>query len=106
MTILENIDINKAILENINIGIDIDKDIFENIDIDIDKDILENVDINWMQSADMPTNRFVYIPNPAGPEMEIVWDNISRSNTVAKAYIQEKCDKKDNVLKKNLNQQQ
>ena len=44
MTILENIAIDKAVLENINI--DIDKDIFENIDIDIDKDILENIDID------------------------------------------------------------
>ena len=44
--------------------------------------------------TDMPTNRFVHIPNPAGPEVETVLDNIScRVNTVAKAYIQEKCDK-------------
>ena len=41
MTILENID--KAVLENI----DIDKDTFENIDIDITEDILENIDIIW-----------------------------------------------------------
>ena len=44
MTILENIDIGKAILENIDIGIDIEKDIFENINID--KDILEYIDID------------------------------------------------------------
>ena len=39
------IDIDKAILENINIDIDKDKEILKNIDIDInnDKDILENV---------------------------------------------------------------
>ena len=47
--ILENIDIDididKDILENIDINIDIDKEILENIDIDIDKDILENIDI-------------------------------------------------------------
>ena len=36
------------ILENIDIDIDIDKDILENIDIDIDidKEILENIDID------------------------------------------------------------
>ena len=45
--ILENINIDKAILENIdmaileNIDIDIHMDIRENIDIDIDKDILD-----------------------------------------------------------------
>ena len=50
--ILENIDIDinidKDILENIDIDIDIDKEILENIDIDIDidKDILENIDID------------------------------------------------------------
>ena len=50
--ILENIDIDinidKEILENIDIDIDIDKDILENIDIDIDidKEILENIDID------------------------------------------------------------
>ena len=36
----------KEILENIDINIDIDKDILENIDIDIDKEILENIDID------------------------------------------------------------
>ena len=43
-----DIDIDKDILENIDIDIDIDKDILENIDIDIniDKDILENIDID------------------------------------------------------------
>merc|ERR1712061_649038 len=50
--ILENIDIDididKYILENIDIVIDIDKEILENIDIDIDidKEILENIDID------------------------------------------------------------
>ena len=33
-------------MENIDIDIDIDKDILENIDIDIDKEILENIDID------------------------------------------------------------
>ena len=46
-TFLKNIgiDIDKKILENIDIDIGIDKDILENIDIDIniDKDILENI---------------------------------------------------------------
>ena len=43
-----DIDIDKEILENIDIDIDIDKDILENIDIDIDidKNILENIDID------------------------------------------------------------
>ena len=43
-----DIDIDKDILENIDIDIDIDKQILENIDIDIDidKDILENIDID------------------------------------------------------------
>ena len=48
--ILENIDIDidmdKYILENIDMVIDIDKEILENIDIDIDKEILENIDID------------------------------------------------------------
>ena len=45
---MENIDIDKDILENIDIDINIDKEILENIDIDIDidKDILENIDID------------------------------------------------------------
>ena len=38
--------------------------------------------------TDMPTNRFVHIPNSAGPEVETVLDNIScRVNTFAKAYL-------------------
>merc|ERR1712061_587904 len=43
-----DIDIDKDILENIDIDIDIDKYILENIDIviDIDKEILENIDID------------------------------------------------------------
>ena len=57
--------------------------------------------------TDMPTNRFVHIPNPAGPEVETVLDNMSnRVNTVAKAFILEKCDKKGNILEKNLSQQE
>ena len=52
--ILENIDIDRAILENIDIdidkeileNIDINKEILENIDIDIHKEILENIDID------------------------------------------------------------
>merc|ERR1712110_448843 len=40
-----DIDIDKDILENIDIDIDIDKEILENIDIDIDKEILENIDM-------------------------------------------------------------
>ena len=50
--VLENIDIyidiNKEILENIGIDIDINKEILENIDndIDIDKEILANIDID------------------------------------------------------------
>ena len=43
---LKNIDIDMAILENIDIDIDIDMAILENIDIDIDKGILQNVDID------------------------------------------------------------
>ena len=35
-----------ANLKNIDIDIDIDKEIFENIDIDIDKEVLENIDID------------------------------------------------------------
>ena len=51
--------------------------------------------------TDMPTNRFVHIPNPGEPEAETVLDKIScRVNTVAKAFIQEKCDKKGNILEK------
>ena len=49
---MDIINIDKAILEYINIAIDIDKDNLENvdfninIDIDIDEEILENIDIN------------------------------------------------------------
>ena len=41
-----DINIDKAILENIDIDIDIDRAVQENIDIDIDKEILENIDID------------------------------------------------------------
>ena len=48
--ILENIDIDidRAVLEYIDIDIDIDKEFLENIDIDIDidKEISENIDID------------------------------------------------------------
>ena len=37
--VLENINIDLAVLENIDISIDIDKEILENINIDIDKEI-------------------------------------------------------------------
>ena len=40
------IDINKAILKNHDIVIDIFKDNLENIDININKDYLENIDID------------------------------------------------------------
>ena len=45
---LTDIDVEKDILENIDIDINIDKEIWENIDIviDIDKKILENIDID------------------------------------------------------------
>ena len=45
---MENIDIDKEILENIDIDIDIDidKDILENIDID--KEILENIEQGYL----------------------------------------------------------
>ena len=39
--------------------------------------------------TDMPTNRFVHIPNPVRPEVETVLDNMSnRVIAVANAYIQ------------------
>ena len=41
--------IDRAVLENIDVNIDIDKEILQNIDIDIDKEILEileNIDID------------------------------------------------------------
>ena len=37
------IDIDKEVLENIDIDIDIDKEVLENIDINIHKEILENI---------------------------------------------------------------
>ena len=45
---MENIDIDKDNLKNIDIDIDIDMAILENIDIDIniDKGILQNIDID------------------------------------------------------------
>ena len=42
--ILKNIDIDKEILENIDIDKNIDKAILKNIDIDIDKMFLRNID--------------------------------------------------------------
>ena len=48
-----DIDIDKAILENINI----DKDNLENIDIDSDKDMLENIDINICIKKDSLDNK-------------------------------------------------
>ena len=55
----------------------------------------------------MPTNRFVHIPNAAGPEVETVLDNISsRVNSVIEEFIRERCDKKGNIHEKNLSQQQ
>merc|ERR1712082_178670 len=53
---VENIDIDRAILKNIDIDIDIDMVILENIDIDIDIDkaILQNIDI------DKISNRFKF----------------------------------------------
>ena len=57
--------------------------------------------------TDMPTNRFIHIPNPAAPAIETVLDNIScRVDTLTTAYIQRKCDKKGNIIEKNLDQQQ
>ena len=50
-TNLKNIDIDKAILKNIDI--DIDKEILENIDIDIDKEILENIDKEILENIDI-----------------------------------------------------
>ena len=44
MVIFENIDIDKGILENINIEINIDKAILKNIDID--RKSLRNIDID------------------------------------------------------------
>ena len=41
-----DIDIDKAILENIHINMDINNDILKDINIDIDKDILENIDVD------------------------------------------------------------
>jgi len=46
MVTVENIDIDIDIDKDIHRNIDIDKDILENIDIDIDKVILENIDID------------------------------------------------------------
>ena len=43
---MENIDIDKDNLKNIDIDIDIDMAILENIAIDIDKGILQNIDID------------------------------------------------------------
>ena len=43
---MQNIDIDKAILKNIDIDMDIDKEILENINIDIDKEIWENIAID------------------------------------------------------------
>ena len=43
---IENIDIDKTILKDIDSAIDIDKDNLGNIDINIDKAYLENIDID------------------------------------------------------------
>ena len=53
--------------------------------------------------TDMPTNRDIRIPDPVEPNIETVLDNIScRVNTVANDYIKRRCDKKGNILERNL----
>ena len=53
---LENINIDKTILENI--GIDIDKDYLENINID--KNILNNIDINIDNSTVIFSKKIIF----------------------------------------------
>ena len=66
MLIFENIDINKAIPKNIDIGIDIDKAILKHIDINIviDKGILQNIDIDInktiLKNIDTDTNKEIW----------------------------------------------
>ena len=54
---MENIDIDKDNLKNIDIDIDIDMAILENIniDIDIDKGILQNIDIDKISIIEFGT---------------------------------------------------
>ena len=53
--------------------------------------------------TDMPTNRDIRIPDPVEPNIETVLDYIScRVNTVANDYIKRRCDKKGNILERNL----
>ena len=67
---MENIDIDRAVLEYIDI--DIDKDILENIDIDIEKEISENIDI------DKISNRLEFgISNRAKVN---TWQNVTSDN--------------------------
>ena len=60
MTILENvdIDIDKAVLENIDTIIDIDEDIIENIDIDMG--ISENIDIDINIDRDILSEKSIF----------------------------------------------
>ena len=52
--------------------------------------------------TDMPTNRNIYIPEPAEQDVETVFDNISSKVTaVAIDYIRTKCDKKA-ILRKEI----
>ena len=54
--------------------------------------------------TDMPTNRDIRIPDPAHPNVETVLDNIScKISEVANNYIKNKCDKRGNILQRNLN---
>ena len=53
--------------------------------------------------TDMPTNRDIRIPDPAHPNVETVLDNIScKISEVANNYIKNKCDKRGNILQRNL----
>ena len=57
--------------------------------------------------TDMPTNRDIYIPEPAEQNVETVLDNISSKVTaVANDYIRTKCDKKGNIKEGNLTPEQ
>ena len=82
------IDIDKEILENVDIDIDtnIDKEILENIDIDIDidKDILENIDIDKISNRlEFGISNRASIVRKGGrggqPKADICWQRWGRS---------------------------
>ena len=56
---------------------------------------------------DMPGNRDINLPDPVNPEVQTILDNMTnRINNVTNNFIKTKCDKKCNILERNLKAEQ